>query len=153
MLELETFKTVVKHTPLVSIDLIVRNSRGQVLLGKRKNRPAKDYWFVPGGRILKDESFANAFSRLIKQELGLDQADHVFKGIYQHFYEDNFSIEDFSTHYVVLAYELSSSDGLSNLPEEQHAEYRWFDESELLASSSVHEHCKWYFQERKQADI
>ena len=47
MLELETFKTVVASTPLVSIDLIVRNRQGQVLLGLRTNRPAQGGWFVP----------------------------------------------------------------------------------------------------------
>ena len=71
MLPLTTFKTVVESTPLISIDLIVRNKKGEVLLGQRINRPAKGDWFVPGGRILKDESFDNAFKRLIKSELNL----------------------------------------------------------------------------------
>ena len=34
-LELALFKTVVASTPLVSIDLIVCNAQGQVLLGQR----------------------------------------------------------------------------------------------------------------------
>ncbi|MBJ6922853.1 GDP-mannose mannosyl hydrolase, partial [Vibrio cholerae] len=42
-----TFKTVVASTPLVSMDLIVRNRYGQVLLGLRTNRPAQGFWFVP----------------------------------------------------------------------------------------------------------
>ncbi|MCJ8315249.1 MAG: GDP-mannose mannosyl hydrolase, partial [Saccharospirillaceae bacterium] len=40
MLEKTLFQSIVKHTPLVSIDLIVRNSKGQILLGKRNNKPA-----------------------------------------------------------------------------------------------------------------
>ncbi|HFK1281856.1 TPA: GDP-mannose mannosyl hydrolase, partial [Escherichia coli] len=35
MLDLETFKTVVASTPLISIDLVVKNNAGQVLLGFR----------------------------------------------------------------------------------------------------------------------
>ena len=44
----EDFATVVRSTPLVSLDFIVENSRGEFLLGKRTNRPAQGYWFVPG---------------------------------------------------------------------------------------------------------
>ena len=54
---------VIKHTPLVSIDLIVRNGKDQILVGLRTNEPAKGFWFVPGGRILKNERITEAFKR------------------------------------------------------------------------------------------
>lgn len=54
ILPLDTFKTVIESTPLVSIDLIVLNSEGKILLGKRLKHPAQGYWFVPRGRILKE---------------------------------------------------------------------------------------------------
>lgn len=56
-----TFSTVLDSTPLVSIDLVIENTQGEILLGERKNRPAQGYWFVPGGRILKNESLAVIF--------------------------------------------------------------------------------------------
>ncbi len=57
MLDLEIFKIVVENTPLFAIDLVVINSKQQILLGKRVNAPAKDYWFVPrGGRVYKNET-------------------------------------------------------------------------------------------------
>ena len=37
----DTFRTVVASTPLVSIDLLVRNLQGELLLGERLNRPAQ----------------------------------------------------------------------------------------------------------------
>ncbi|ABM02613.1 GDP-mannose mannosyl hydrolase [Psychromonas ingrahamii 37] len=153
MLPLVTFKTVIKSTPLVSIDLIVRNNNGQILLGKRTNRPAKRDWFVPGGRILKDESFERAFKRLIKAELDLTEVVSKFKGVYQHFYKDNFSEDKFTTHYVVLAYEITFNGKLSLLPVEQHSCYKWFSETDLLVDEKVHAHSKWYFQKDKQADL
>ena len=67
----EDFATVVRSTPLVSLDFIVENSRGEFLLGKRTNRPAQGYWFVPGGRVQKDETLEAAFERLTMAELGL----------------------------------------------------------------------------------
>lgn len=146
-LEEQTFKTVVENTPLVSIDLIIRNSNGQILLGKRKNRPAKGLWFVPGGRIRKNESFCSAFLRLTKTELGsyIELSQSNFLGYYEHFYDDNFSSVDFSTHYVVLAFEAQLTLDLTTIPQEQHLKYQWWNEREVLESEFVHSNTKAYF--------
>lgn len=148
MLDLEIFKTVVASTPLVSIDLIVKNNVGQVLLGYRNNRPAQGYWFVLGGRIQKDERFDLAFNRLTETELGerlaLSQAQFI--GPYEHLYQDNFSGNTFSTHYVVLGYQVCWNGDLAELPSEQHCDYRWWDVAELLNSPNVHDNTKAYFK-------
>ncbi|EJG0972888.1 GDP-mannose mannosyl hydrolase [Vibrio parahaemolyticus] len=147
MLDINIFKTVVASTPLISIDLVVKSSEGKVLLGSRKNRPAKGFWFVPGGRILKDEKLDVAFQRLTRSELGeafaLSKADFI--GVYEHLYEDNFSGEPFSTHCIVLGYELIWKGELSDLPLEQHSRYQWWDVNELLTSKDVHCNTKAYF--------
>jgi colanic acid biosynthesis protein WcaH len=146
------FKNIVKSTPLVSIDLIVKDTVGRILLGQRKNRPAKGFWFVPGGRVLKDESLEFAYNRLLKEELDIKTLGSNFIGIYQHFYDDNFSEDNFTTHYIVLAYEMTFKGNLSSLPHEQHSRYEWFSEKELIDNQKVHLHSKWYFQKNKQAD-
>ena len=148
-LDVETFKTVVFSTPLISMDLVIKNSQGQILLGRRNNRPAQGFWFVPGGRILKDETFSIAFSRLTLAELGqeLSITEARFIGPYQHFYQDNFSDSNFSTHYVVMGYQLALDLKLVNLPVEQHQDYQWWDESELLDSDKVHPNTKAYFSD------
>lgn len=43
----EEFKKIIQGSPLISIDLLVRNEYNEYLLGKRLNEPAKNYWFVP----------------------------------------------------------------------------------------------------------
>ena len=148
-LDKATFKTIVASTPLVSIDLIIRNSCNQVLLGLRTNRPAQGFWFVPGGRIGKDETFEQAFLRLTQLELGypISLNDASFLGPYQHLYSDNFSGTDFSTHYVVLGYQLMLDLDLQTLPVEQHQNYQWWDEQELLNSDLVHRNTKAYFSD------
>jgi colanic acid biosynthesis protein WcaH len=152
-LDKESFRQIVASTPLISIDLIVRNEVGQVLLGQRLNRPAQGYWFVPGGRVRKDERLAAAFERLTEDELGirLPIASADFLGPFEHFYPDNFSGTDFSTHYVVLGYELISGTSLDTLPVEQHSDYQWFTVPELLASEQVHPHTKLYFLHRNES--
>ncbi len=146
-IEPEIFTTIVQYTPLVSIDMVVRNKVGQVLLGKRTNRPAKGSWFVPGGRINKNEKMEDAFDRILIDELGesISFSNARFLGTYQHFYTDYFGGADISTHYVVLAYELSMDIAIDSLPREQHSDYRWVGVQELRAAQNVHHHTKNYF--------
>ena len=143
----DIFKIIVASTPLVSIDLIVCNSKNQALLGLRNNRPAKGFWFVPGGRIRKDETFEMAFQRLMAEEFGIYHKinDALFIGHYQHLYEDNFGEENFSTHYVVLGYLLNKDLDLKMLPLKQHSNYCWWDINQLLSSNEVHDNTKAYF--------
>lgn len=139
----------IRLTPLVSIDLIVRDPQGAVLAGLRTNRPAQNCWFVPGGRICKDERLADAFRRISRSELGvnLDIREATFKGVYEHLYEDNFKNDPgVSTHYVVLAFEVRLAEPLPELPEEQHESFRWFPVEELLRNPDVHDNTKAYFQ-------
>ena len=60
--------TVIRLAPLIAIDFIIHNARDEVLLGLRNNEPARDWYFVPAGMILKNERLADAFSRLLKTE-------------------------------------------------------------------------------------
>lgn len=146
------FTRVIANTPLVSIDLVVKNSQGQFLLGWRKNRPAKNFWFVPGGRIQKNERLDDAFLRLTEAELGqrIAMKDAQWKGLYEHFYDDfvfsDETDEQVSTHYVVLAFEVTLDSDDIELPMGQHTDYRWATADEILADEKVHKHSRWYFE-------
>ncbi|HTJ92649.1 MAG TPA: GDP-mannose mannosyl hydrolase [Pararobbsia sp.] len=144
------FLGVVNHTPLVAIDLIVRDVKGRYLLGRRVNKPAQGAWFVPGGRIQKNESLDAAFARLTGEELGLatlERADASLIGVYEHFYDDNFSgVEGIGTHYVVLGYRIRSAVHLPHLPMDQHSDYRWASATDILDDPTVHRHTRAYFE-------
>lgn len=154
-LSTQDFATVVRSTPLISIDLIVENAQGEYLLGKRTNRPAQGFWFVPGGRVQKDETLADAFARLTQAELGLSLPISAgqFYGVWQHFYDDNFSGADFSTHYIVLGFRLRVEASDLSLPDEQHNDYRWLTASSLLATDNVHANSRAYFLDEKRAEV
>jgi len=149
MLTDKIFKTIVRHTPLVDIDLIIEDANGRVLLGKRVNRPAKGYWFVPGGRIVKDESFEKAFERISAAETrsAFTLSEASFHGIYQHIYPGENYLDDpaFGTHYITIAYRLKSDPELLSLPDNQHSGYRWASVQEILESQEVHVNTKNYF--------
>lgn len=147
-LDKDTFQTVISSAPLVSIDLIVVNENNQVLLGERLNRPAQGFWFVPGGRIYKNERLEEAFMRITRDELGqevqISQANLI--GPFTHLYEDCVFTSDVSTHYVALGYRLQiNSNTLAPPTDQQHCRYQWFDINTLDQQDNVHKHTKWYF--------
>lgn len=143
----DQFLRIVEATPLVSIDLIIRNPRGEVLLGRRLNRPAKDSWFVPGGRIRKNERVREALRRISQRELGvlIEQADLL--GVFDHIYEDNFlGAPGVNTHYVVLGYAAALPQDAVLTPDDQHGEFKWWPVGELLGRADVHPNTKAYFK-------
>lgn len=144
----EVFRTVVASTPLVSIDLLLRRDDGAYLVGWRQNRPAAGFWFVPGGRIRKDERIADAFARISEGELGcaFDLADARLVGLYDHLYPDSvFGETAFGTHYVVLAHRIDVPDGFLPSLDAQHARWEWMAPAALLADPAVHANTRAYF--------
>lgn len=147
-LEQQLFRSVIENTPLISIDLIIENEKGEFLLGKRINRPAQGYWFVPGGRIVKNETMSKAFTRLTLGELGVafPFSSAEFLGVFEHFYSDSAPCENISTHYIAMAYKIKVNQSELKLPDTQHSDYRWLTHSALLHDASVHRHTQWYFE-------
>jgi colanic acid biosynthesis protein WcaH len=143
----QEFLRIVDATPLVSIDLIIRNEYGQALLGKRLNRPARDSWFVPGGRIRKNETVPQALARISRRELGVTITDAKLIGVFDHLYNDNFlAAPGVSTHYVVLGFAAQLPAAAALIPDDQHSELCWCGIEELLARTDVHENTKAYFR-------
>ena len=140
---------IIEATPLVSIDLVIRNPSNKVLLGKRNNRPAMGYWFVPGGRIFKNETINQALKRISEVELGQDLSTKApsLLGAYDHIYEDNFlNVKGINTHYVVLAFVIALQQEIEVKTDEQHTELKWWEIDKLLQDQTVHQNTKVYFR-------
>lgn len=147
----DDFRKVVDLTPLVAMDLLVKDASGRVLLGLRRNRPARGDWFVPGGRVYKGERLDDAFARITRSELGVacKRSEAQLLDVFEHLYEDSFFGDAGpgpSTHYVVLAYLLPMVTGMIVLPDEQHSHYRWEAVADAIKDESVHEYSRAYFR-------
>lgn len=119
------WRTVVRNVPIVSVDLVVLDDGG-VLLGRRENDPARGEWFVPGGRVRKDETLADAVHRIAADELGVDVTVERRLGAYEHFWEES-EFEDVPTkHYLANGFVVRPTDGALT-PDDQHAELRTFE--------------------------
>jgi colanic acid biosynthesis protein WcaH len=148
-LEPPDFVNVIRLTPLVSIDLILRSADGTALLGRRAFEPARGFWFVPGGRIGKTETLDEAFARILEDETGLVLGREMsrFLGVYEHFYDANrFGEPGFGTHYVVLAHELVLPQRPAIVANDQHETMRWMTPAAILSAPDVHENTKVYFR-------
>jgi len=82
MIPKKVYKKIVKLMPIVCLDGILTNSKGEYLLVKRKNEPLKGHWFVPGGRLLKGEDLKSGFARKMLEETGARVKNVKFTGIY-----------------------------------------------------------------------
>lgn len=148
MLSDKDFKTVIETTPLIAIDLIVKY-HDKILLGLRKNRPAKNFYFVPGGRIYKNEKINDAIKRISKNELNIDinMNNLKFNTISEHFYDDNYFDTNVSTHYIVISYiyEVNMDEMKYINITNQHDNTIWMSVYDLLSNSLVHNNSKKYF--------
>ncbi|MDH3259470.1 MAG: NUDIX domain-containing protein [Acidimicrobiia bacterium] len=146
------FMEVIDRTPLVSIDLVVVDPDQHVLCGWRVNQPARGFWFVPGGRILKGETLDDAFRRIAGSELGhgeWSRSDGRLLGVFEHLYDTNFAdVPDISTHYVVLAYRLDVKTRPTP-PDVQHSKYAWWSKSAAATDPvgpTIHPNTAAYFE-------
>jgi len=62
MLGSEEFLQAIRLMPLFLMALVVLDDKRELLVGKRVYAPAKKWWFVPGGRVFKNETLHEAFS-------------------------------------------------------------------------------------------
>ncbi len=96
---MDKFKTLVDIAPLSLYKyFIIKNSEDKILLGKRVNKPACDYFFTLGGRLFKNETLNEAKKRVLKDEIGLNIEDFnpKFIGVFEHFYKDSFVDDNIS---------------------------------------------------------
>jgi len=146
MLDIQTFKTVLENTPLISIDLCLV-CRGEIFLGRRKNEPLINEWFTPGGRIFKDEPWRDCLKRVALTELGLlhdEVSEFRLMGIWDHFYSNSAFSETVSTHYVNLPHYICMDQRPLLKLDNQHSEAGWFNIENVANNSDFHEYIRNY---------
>lgn len=142
------FLDIIKNTNLFAFDLIINDSNNKILLAKRENEPAKDFFFVPGGRVFKNENLNIAFERILKTEVNISKNDISnvqFLGLYNHLYENNTFNNKSNTHYIVFTVIISIKENVVINLDTQHSEYMFLPVKELIASTQVHQYVKNYF--------
>jgi colanic acid biosynthesis protein WcaH len=71
----DIFYFISRTTPMVNVDLLVRDSKGRVLLSWRDDIYSGSGWHVPGGIIRYKETFSERIQKTAEKELGV-RVDH-----------------------------------------------------------------------------
>lgn len=146
------FYTAGKLSQFVSVDLLIYYEN-RLLLGMRKNNPAKNYYFVPGSKLYKEESITEGIQRTSKNELGITlNLKNIKKlGLYEHIYDNNFKDDTYGIHYVVIPIQYNLSDEeyltLTNSSQfySQHDCILWIEPTEISQRDDIHTFVKYYF--------
>ncbi len=64
-------RAAVRNFPVCCVDAVIHH-RGRVLLVRRKEAPMRGLWWLPGGRLFKNERLEDAARRKAREEVGLD---------------------------------------------------------------------------------
>lgn len=69
-------------TPLLTVDCVVFNRRGEVLLIERKNPPCQGHFALPGGFVDVGETVEDACRRELLEETGVQAGRLTLVGVY-----------------------------------------------------------------------
>jgi len=149
------FVKTVQYYPMVSVNIILKNDKGEYLWVKRKNNPAQGEWWVPGGRVFNGETIADSAMAVLKNETGLKgtivyKSPQYFEEIFNTTTWDNddrhiypFGIE--AVHYISTAVVIDVKGETKIEFDNQSKEYKW--SKEIL---SDHPYLLSYFEACKQ---
>ncbi len=124
----DLYRKIVRSIPIVCVDLLIRDSRGRILLLKRNNQPAQDQWWFPGGRVHMNESFLDAVKRKAIQECGLTlYGDPISIGIFELFFDEC----DVKYHSVTNLFATTIDDCVRITLDSRCKEYKWVRLAEI----------------------
>jgi colanic acid biosynthesis protein WcaH len=115
-LPIEFYKKIVDVLPILCVDAVIVD-KSKFLLIKRKQKPRKGKWWVPGGRVLKGETAEVALKRKVREEIGINVKVLMPLGYYEeHFKENEFGLKSgiHTLSIVFLATPLSLDIKLNN---------------------------------------
>ncbi len=100
----EIFYYVSSVTPLVNVDLLVKDENGRTLLAWRDDRHAGKGWHIPGGIIRFHETLEERLRKVAETEIGSDVAfDPVPLSIKQCIHHERLE----RSHFVSILYKCS----------------------------------------------
>ena len=127
-LEARIMDSFIELMPIVCVDAVVFY-REKYLVIKRTYWPAKDQFWLPGGRIWKNETIIDATLRKVKEETNLNAAYETFLTVEETFFE---KAENITKHTVNIT-SLVAIKSIKNFSlDGQHNEHKWLQPNDPL---------------------
>jgi colanic acid biosynthesis protein WcaH len=116
------YNQILENIPIICVDGILINDDNQVLFLKRENEPAKNEWWFPGGRLLKNEKLEDSIVRKVKEETNLDVEIVRYVGTTETIFNTGpFNIPVHTVNFTFQLKLVSTEIKIDNL----HSEYIW----------------------------
>jgi len=133
----------VGKTILTGVPAIIKNSRGEILLGKRKSSMLyyPNTWGLPGGLIEFGETIEQAIRRELKEELGTDSKITKYGKPFMQLPVKECPIQSLN---VVVYCKLS---GMPK-PKDETSEIKWFKPPEIKKMKLAYSHKKILKEEK-----
>jgi 8-oxo-dGTP diphosphatase len=126
-------------TPALTVDCVIYDPQGRVLLIRRKNEPHRGAFALPGGFVEVGETVEAACRREAREETGLEVGDLVLVGVY------STPGRDPRGHTVSVAFIARLPEAVSPIAGDDAAEAEWvgdwrahklaFDHAEILENA------------------
>ena len=99
----DIFNHILKFAVIPTFDIIINIKDLGVIIVKRKIAPYKNFWALPGLRMMKNEIIENTLKRIGKEELGIkiDPTIKHFIGQYVGRFKTENNRQDLSTCYAI----------------------------------------------------
>jgi len=135
----ELYGQLVRETVVCCIDILLVRKGGEFLLVERGSEPAKGHWWLPGGRLLKGETFFDAAIRKARQETGLTKVKPIqVLGVWNTFFPrsswDNTTSSGTQTVNPIVLVELQEESNIKL--DEQSENFRWTDLDPVKAQAN-----------------
>ncbi len=113
-----------ENVPIICVDLLVKYNDTYLLM-LRKNNPIKGKYWMPGGRVYKNESLGKAVKRKCLEECGVKVKNYKKVGVIEYIKEEApFNNIKSGIHVVSIVYEILI-DSKNILMDSQHDDYKW----------------------------
>ena len=134
----DLYKEILKNMPIICADGLLHYGK-KFILFKRAYEPAKDQWWIFGGRLEKGESLEECVRRKAKEEIGIDIKIEKQVGVYETIFNKNRFGS--STHTVSVAFLVTADKkpDFSKIEYDEFTDVKEFDE--------IDEKWHWYVKQ------
>lgn len=133
LIEKNLYHQILHNMPIICVDAVIVNEEGKILFLKRDNEPAKNEWWFPGGRLLKNERLEDAVIRKVKEETNIDANVDKFLGTTETIFKTGpNNIPVHTVNFTFLLNFDSAEIKIDNL----HTDFIWESDYELLDLNS-----------------
>ena len=121
------YQEIIDYMPICCIDLVVK-CENYFLLVKRAQEPCKNKWWLPGGRVLFNETLEQAARRKLKEEVNIRMIKKIkFLGVGEFRRKKGRFNKPVHTIASVYLVQVDKKEKDNVKIDRTSAEYRWFD--------------------------